>query len=130
MMNASSAPVEAAAEYATPAAKALNKDILAIEALNRTAVGSGVGRAFIGGGCCVHLSIEYALQNNIAAAGGLVVVEVIDSENTVLAWGKLVPAHATYQIKENIITTNPGAQLVVVVHNVIARVRWCEVFSC
>jgi hypothetical protein len=99
-------------------------------AFNLAKITVGIGKAFIGGGCCVHLSVEYALQNNTGTDGGAVSVRVSDSENTVLLWGKLVEAGTTYQIKENIITTYPGAQLVVVVSNVIARVRWCEVFSC
>jgi aconitase B len=84
---------------------------------------------FIGGGCCVHLSIEYMPDNPLAAVSGAVLAMVIDSEATILAWCKVVGAKSGYQIKENIITTYPGALLVAAAENVIARVRWCEVFS-
>ncbi len=87
--------------------------------------GVGLETAFIGGGCCVHLSIEYTSTNPNA----IVAVGVLDSEQTILAWGKY-QIQPGYYIKEGIITTNPGAQLYVVVVNAIARVRWCEVFSC
>lgn len=85
----------------------------------------GTGAAFIGGGCCVHLSVEYTLQGK----GSGVIVLVTDSDGTVLAWGKLGRAPG-YYIKEDIISTNPGARLQVLVVDAIARVRWCEVFSC
>ena len=93
------------------------------------------GKAVIGGGCCVHLSIEYMpipelMRKDLAAAGDVatVSVDVIDSESTVLGWEKLV--QPGYHIKEGIITTHPGALLSLKVINAIARVRWCEVFSC
>ncbi len=94
-----------------------------------------IGKAVIGGGCCVHLSIEYM---PIPGAGGpasgkpdqmsVVYAEVLDSESTLLGWAKVVDSG--YHIKECIITTNPGAILTVGAVNAIARVRWCEVFSC
>ena len=86
---------------------------------------TGSDRAFIGGGCCVHLSIEYTAQDKQSA----VVVLVTDAENIVLAWGRhgMEPG---YYVKEGIISTNPGATLQLQVLNTIARVRWCEVFSC
>ena len=87
----------------------------------------GFGTAFIGGGCCVHLSIEYAPAG---AADGLVGVLVQDSQDTQLAWVKKVHAGLGYQIKEGIITTKPGAHLTALVVGATARVRWCEVFSC
>jgi hypothetical protein len=90
----------------------------------------GSATAFIGGGCCVHLSVEYMPADATASASGLVVVVVIDSEGTVLAWAKTVKAQSSYEIKENIITTNPGAKLIVYAINLMVRVRWCEVFSC
>ena len=90
----------------------------------------GTGTAFIGGGCCVHLSVEYMPESATASADGIVLVAVTDSEGTVLAWGKQVNAHSSYEIKENIITTNPGAKLLVYAVNLIVRVRWCEIFSC
>jgi len=93
------------------------------------------GKAVIGGGCCVHLSIEYMpipelRKKDLASAGDIatVSVNVIDSESTVLGWKKLV--QPGYHIKEGIITTHPGALLSLEVINAIARVRWCEVFSC
>lgn len=88
--------------------------------------------AYIGGECCVHLSIEYTL---LSPQSG-VAVTVVDSAGTVLAWGQLAatllntPQQTGYYIKEDIITTNPGAILQVEVAGGIARVRWCEVFSC
>lgn len=86
------------------------------------------GSAIIGGGCCVHLSVEYMHSQETATATE-VVVKVNDSEGTTLAWAKKGFAPG-YYIKEGIITTNPGATLTVTVSNAIARVRWCEVFSC
>lgn len=91
---------------------------------------AGTGKAFIGGGCCVHLSIEYTPTNTAATASSIVVVMVQDSENTTLAWMKQARAEEGYQIKECIVTTKPGAHLTVLVLNMTARVRWCEVFSC
>lgn len=88
----------------------------------------GLGTAFIGGGCCVHLSIEYAPTT--PASASLVGVLVQDSDGTLLAWIRSEKAGTGYQIKECIVTTKPGANLVVVTVNMTARVRWCEVFSC
>jgi hypothetical protein len=87
----------------------------------------GLGTAFIGGGCCVHLSIEYAPAG---AADGIVGVLVQDSNDTQLAWVKKVSAGLGYQIKEGIVTTKPGAHLTALAVGATARVRWCEVFSC
>ncbi len=91
------------------------------------------GAAVIGGGCCVHLSVEYMPSNQLGVLAtakpvALVGVGVLDSQGTLLAWGKL--GVEGYAIKEDIITTNPGARLLVVALNAVARVRWCEVFSC
>jgi len=91
---------------------------------------AGVQGAFIGGGCCVHLSIEYMPDNPMAPAVGAVAVMVADSDKTVMMWAKVVDATDGYQIQEDIITTHPGAKLTAVVVNVTARVRWCETFSC
>jgi hypothetical protein len=94
----------------------------------------GYGDSVIGGGCCAHLCIEYMPSSALSEVvpmskvPAMVVVYVIDSEATVLGWGKLVKSG--YHIKEGIITTNPGARLIVGVVNAIARVRWCEIFSC
>jgi len=84
--------------------------------------------AIIGGGGCVHLSVEYMPSQLISNLLSLVAIWVVDSEGTVLGWGKIV--QPGYHIKEGIISTNPGAQLELVVLNAIARVRWCEIFSC
>jgi hypothetical protein len=88
----------------------------------------GVGRAFIGGGCCVHLSVEYAPTTPTVTS--LVIVFADDSEGTVLGWGKIEQPGSGYRTKECIITTKPGADLTVVVVNATARGRWCEIFSC
>jgi hypothetical protein len=87
----------------------------------------GLGTAFIGGGCCVHLSIEYTPTG---AADGIVGVHVQDSYDTQLTWIKKAAAGLGYQIKEGIVTTKPGAHLTALAVGATARVRWCEVFSC
>ena len=93
-----------------------------------TTAAAGTGKAFIGGGCCVHLSVEYAPV--AATAAVIVIVLVHDSEGTTLAWMKQDPAGGHYVVKENIVTTKPGATLTVLASNATVRVRWCEVFSC
>jgi hypothetical protein len=95
-----------------------------------TAGTGGMGKAFIGGGCCVHLSIEYTPTSPASNLPAMVFVVLQDSENTFLAWAKQAAAHDGYQIKEGIMTTKPGAHLTVLVLNMTARVRWCEIFSC
>jgi hypothetical protein len=87
-----------------------------------------IDTAFIGGGCCVHLSVEYAPV--VPTAQSLVMIIVTDSEGTVLAWAKTEQPGGHYQVKENVVTTKPGATVIVAVLNATARVRWCEVFSC
>ena len=94
---------------------------------------TGVGSAIIGGGCCVQLSVEYmpvepvlAVDSTTDACG--VTVGVLDSEGCSLTWRKVFMEG--YHVKESIITTYPGARLTVRVNNAIARVRWCEIFSC
>jgi hypothetical protein len=89
---------------------------------------AGTAKAFIGGGCCVHISIEYAPATPTAAA--LVGVIVTDTEGTTLAWEKIEQPGAHYQVKENVVTTKPGATVTVLAVNATARIRWCEVFSC
>jgi hypothetical protein len=89
---------------------------------------AGTGTAFIGGGCCVTLAVEYA--PSVATATSVVLVAVKDSEGTALIWARSEPAGTGYRVHECIITTKPGATLVVDVLNCTARVRWCEVFSC
>jgi hypothetical protein len=88
----------------------------------------GLGSAIIGGGCCVHLSVEYMPVNPASAASSGVLVVVADSEGTLLGWGKEFTGG--YHVKECIISTNPGARMFVTTSKAIARVRWCEVFSC
>ncbi len=104
------------------------RDVEAIAVNARLGNRFGLDKAFIGGGCCVHLSIEYA--PSVATAASLVGVLVTDSEGTTLLWAKRVEPGTGYQICEGILATKPGANLAVVVVNMTARVRWCEVFSC
>lgn len=90
---------------------------------------TGTGDAIIGGGCCVHLSIEYMqLLPDREGVTPNVRVRVTDSNGARMEWRKSF--QAGYHVQENIITTHPGALLEVVVADAIARVRWCEVFSC
>lgn len=114
---------DTATEDETPLEHAVHAEAAAAPEL-----AGGRGRAFIGGGCCVHLSIEYAPST--PTANSWVTVHVIDSEGTRLMWAKVEKPGAGYQIKECIVTTKPGADLVVKVMNMTARVRWCEIFSC
>jgi len=85
-------------------------------------------KAFIGGGCCVHISIEYAPVTPTATA--LVAVIVVDTEGTTLAWEHIAQPGAHYQVKESVVTTKPGATVTLIALNATARIRWCEVFSC
>lgn len=89
---------------------------------------AGFDIAFVGGGCCVHISVEFAPLT--PTSGSSVLIGVTDADGTVLAWQKTLQPGAGYTVKESVITTNPGAIVLVVVNNMIARVRWCEVFSC
>jgi hypothetical protein len=107
-------------------------EVIEVEAVGRPAEAlagiRGIGHAYIGGGCCVHLSVEYAPATLTARSA--VEIMVMDSEGTEMTWGKYEMPGVGYQVKEGIITTKPGAKLVVVVSRMVARVRWCEVFSC
>jgi hypothetical protein len=85
-------------------------------------------KAFIGGGCCVHISIEYAPATPTATA--VVAVMVVDTEGTSLLWEKIAQPGTHYQVKENVVTTKPGATVTLFAANATARIRWCEVFSC
>lgn len=87
-----------------------------------------VARAFIGGGCCVHISVEYAPVTPTAAS--MVVVQVADTDGTRLVWAKSEQPGAHYQVKESVVTTKPGATIALFAVNATARARWCEVFSC
>ncbi len=102
-----------------------------LSAVEREGATIGTGKTFIGGGCCVYLSIEYMPSPGVSdSTKAVILVSVVDSEQTVMMWGKSVKPGTSYQIKECIISTKPGALLQVVVLNATARVRWCEVFSC
>lgn len=85
-----------------------------------------IGTAFVGGGCCVHFSVEYTPTGT---ADGLVLVGAADNDTEVM-WIKNVSAGLGYQVKQGVVTSKPGATLSVVVSGATARVRWCEVFSC
>jgi hypothetical protein len=104
--------------------------ILNVQALQEldVNVSAGVGTSFIGGGCCVTLAVEYA--PTVSTAVFALVVAARDSEGTALLWGRSEPAGTGYRVHECIITTKPGATLLVAALNCTARVRWCEVFSC
>jgi hypothetical protein len=84
--------------------------------------------AFVGGGCCVHISLEYAPI--AATAQSAVAIMVRDTEGTVMLWEKIDPPGTHYQIKENVVTTKPGATILLFAVNATVRARWCEVFSC
>jgi hypothetical protein len=89
---------------------------------------NGAVTAFIGGGCCVHISVEYAPITPTAQS--VVAVLVTDSEGTGLLWEKSDPPGTHYQVKENVVTTKPGATIRLIAVNATLRARWCEVFSC
>jgi hypothetical protein len=91
-------------------------------------VAQGTGQAFIGGGCCVSLSVEYAPNSPTVAA--TVSILVFGSDGTSLAWQRVEQPGVGYTVKECVITANPGSNLLVVAQNCTARVRWCEIFSC
>lgn len=84
--------------------------------------------AFVGGGCCVHISLEYAPIT--ATVQSAVAIMVRDTEGTILLWEKIDPPGTHYQIKENVVTTKPGATILLFAINATVRARWCEVFSC
>jgi len=88
------------------------------------------GTAFVGGGCCVHLSIEYMPVPAVGTGICAVLVMLRDSDQTTLLWAKTFAAGSEYKVKECIMSTKPGATVHVIVLNAIARLRWCEVFSC
>lgn len=84
--------------------------------------------AFVGGGCCVHISLEYAPIT--ATAPSAVAILVRDTEGTVMLWEKINPPGTHYQVKECVVTTKPGATILLFAINATVRARWCEVFSC
>lgn len=138
----------AAGSLETPAPGNENDDAAAKRTLERAAAASlaqlnpvaaqaqrvGAGNAFIGGSCCVHLSIEIAPIGPIADPATektAVVVTVRGSDGTLIAWGKTMGPGDGYQIKEDILVTKPGAVASLQVSGQLyARLRWCEVFSC
>ncbi len=99
--------------------------------LNADAAAAGkvaTATAFVGGGCCVHISLEYAPIT--ATTQSMVGILAKDTEGTVLAWEKTDPPGTHYQVKENVVTVKPGATIVLLAVNATVRARWCEVFSC
>ena len=96
-----------------------------LEANTRT---KGVGTDYIGGDCCVTLSVEVAANTTTSAFSAAVAVR--DTEGDRLTWSKSEPAGTRYKVHEHVITTRPGAKLSVVANNCTVRVRWCECFSC
>jgi hypothetical protein len=44
--------------------------------------------------------------------------------------GKVDPPGTHYQVKENVVTTKPGATIKLLASNATVRARWCEIFSC
>jgi len=88
----------------------------------------GTGSTFIGGGCCVSISVEY--MPSLPTVQSTVIILVQDSDGTTLAWMRTEQPGSGYQVKECVMTTNPGARMLVLVLNATARVRWCEIFSC
>ena len=104
----------------------INQPPDSLRQVGASAIGSD--KAFIGGGCCVTLAVEYAPSAATTQFG--VVVAVRDSEGTTLIWSRYEQPGTGYRVHECIITTKPGATLTLEVANCTARVRWCEVFSC
>jgi hypothetical protein len=60
----------------------------------------------------------------------MVGIFVSDTDGTLLAWAKTEQPGGHYQVKEGVITTKPGATVTLIAVNAMARIRWCEVFSC
>jgi len=127
MINLASVGVVSTGQQAAAAGNLAERDVAVLDAA-AAALQVGIGTAFIGGGCCVHLSVEY--MPTTPTAQSLIAVLVQDSDGTLLAWGRTEKAGVGYQVKECIITTKPGATVIVLVANMTARLRWCEVFSC
>src|SRR5215475_6314001 len=63
-----------------------------------TAAAPGFATAFVGGGCCVHISLEYAPIT--ATAQSIVAILVRDTEGTLMFWEKINPPGTHYQVKE------------------------------
>jgi hypothetical protein len=84
--------------------------------------------AFVGGGCCVHIALEYAPIT--ATTQSVVAIIAKDPDGTLMLWEKTDPPGAQYQVKECVVTTKPGATIALLAVNASVRARWCEVFSC
>lgn len=119
-------PKDAATKQAVNRLHAVAADTTAAAVEAGAAV--GLGTAFIGGGCCTSLSVEYAPSSSTVPF--VVGIIVTDSEGTTMIWARQETAGTPYRVKECVITTKPGARLEVVTLNCTARVRWCEIFSC
>lgn len=102
--------------------------IAGVSAAADSALATGSAKAFIGGGCCVHISVEYAPVTPTAVS--IVGIFVSDTDGTLLAWAKTEQPGGHYHVKEGVITTKPGATVTLIAVNAMARIRWCEVFSC
>ena len=81
-------------------------------------------------------SIERSTSSQTAAACGhrrhrsVSSASASDTEGTVMLWEKINPPGTHYQVKENVVTTKPGATILLFAINATVRARWCEVFSC
>jgi hypothetical protein len=102
--------------------------IAGVNAAADPAPAAGIAKAFIGGGCCVRISVEYAPVTPTAVS--IVAILVADTDGTLLAWAKTEQPGGHYHVKENVITTKPGATVTLLAVNATARIRWCEIFSC
>jgi hypothetical protein len=109
-------------------AAAMRQPLQGIAGAADAAPAPGFAKAFIGGGCCVHISVEYAPVTPTAVS--IVAILVSDTDGTLLAWAKTEQPGGHYQVKESVITTKPGATVTLIAVNATARIRWCEVFSC
>lgn len=91
----------------------------------------GMQTTVIGGGCCVHLSMEYmpVLPAPLSVSLSMSAAMVMDSQGTIMGWGKFF-TDGGHHVKECVISTNPGAWLMVLSVNSVTRVRWCEIISC
>lgn len=98
-------------------------------AVSRKRVAVGLNAAVIGGGCCVHISLEYMPLTPLVDMPAFSCAMVIDSQSTVMLWGKYFVGDG-YHVKECVISTNPGAYLWVSSINSVTRARWCEIISC
>ncbi|MGD8569289.1 MAG: hypothetical protein PVJ39_14475 [Gammaproteobacteria bacterium] len=131
MMDMSS-PMKAAATEEEKAAEA-RLTVSNIQRLQRLvaskAVPIGMESTVIGGGCCVHLSVEYMPLTPLIDMPGFSAAMVLDSQSTLMLWGKYFVDDG-YHIKECIISTNPGSYLWVASVSSVTRVRWCEIVSC